>query len=160
MGGGKVTQSDVLDVRPEHKAATIIGDLVTGVGIPVDAFDCIILTQTLNFIYDVRSAVRTVYRSLKPGGTVLVSVPGIAQIIPDEMSYCGDYWRFTSLCLLRLFQEQFPADCITVESHGNVLGAVAFLHGLAVEEFTAEELDQDDPIFEVSVLLKAVKPLR
>jgi hypothetical protein len=37
---------------------------------------------------------------------------------------------------------------------------VAFLHGLAVEEFTAEELDQDDPIFEVSVLLKAVKPLR
>ncbi len=160
MGGGKVTQSDVLDVRPGYNDATIIADLSIGEGIPAEAFDCIILTQTLNFIYDVHGAIRTVYRSLKPGGTVLVSVSGIAQNGADEMAYCGDFWRFTSLSLLRLFQEEFPADCVTVESHGNVLAAVAFLHGLAVEELSAEELDQRDPIFEVSVLLKAVKPLQ
>lgn len=160
IGGKKVVQSDVLDVRPAHRSATIIADLSTGDGIPADAFDCIILTQTLNYIYDVRGAIRTVYRSLKPGGTVLVSVSGIAQLAQDEMSYCGDFWRFTSLSLLRLFQEEFPADCVTVESHGNVLAAVAFLHGLAVEELSAEELDQRDPLFELSILLKAVKPLR
>jgi hypothetical protein len=160
MGGDRVTHSDVLDVRPNHPPATMIADLAAGDGIPSSAFDCIILTQTLNLIYDVRGAIKTVHRILRPGGTVLVSVSGIAQIAPDEMKYCGDYWRFTSLSLCRLFQEEFPADCIEVESHGNVLAALAFLHGLAVEELSHEELNQRDPNFEVSVLLKAVKPLQ
>jgi SAM-dependent methyltransferase len=158
FGGEKVTQSDVLDVRPDHAPATIIADLTSSDGIPSNAFDCIILTQTLNVLYDVRAAVRTTYRILKPGGCVLVSVSGIAQIAAKEMEYCGDYWRFTHLSLRRLFEESFPSDSITVESHGNVLTAVAFLHGLAAEELTPEELDYRDPNFEVSVLLRAVKP--
>jgi len=157
FGGKNVTHSDVLDVRAGYAPATIVADLTSSDDIPSDAFDCIILTQTLNFIYDVRAAIQTVYRILRPGGCVLVSVSGIAQIAPDEMEYCGDYWRFTRLSLKRLFEEVFPAECVTVESHGNVLAAVAFLHGLAVEELKSEELDDRDPNFEVSVLLKAVK---
>ena len=159
MGGDKVTQSDVLDVRPGSNGATIIADLAVGEGVPVEAFDCIILTQTLNNIYDVGAAIRTVYRSLKPGGVVLVSVPAIAQVVPDVMEMFGDFWRFTSLSLSRLFEEVFPADSIQVESEGNVLAALGYLHGLAAEEFSAEELDLRDPNFQVSVLLKAVKPL-
>ena len=159
FGGKKVTQSDVVDVRPDHAPATIVADLTSSDSIPSDAFDCIILTQTLNFLYDVRAAIRTVYRILKPGGCVLVSVSGIAQIAAEEMAYCGDYWRFTHLSLRRLFEESFPSDCITVEAHGNVLAAIAFLHGLAVEELRSEELDYRDPHFEVSVLLRAVKPI-
>jgi SAM-dependent methyltransferase len=159
FGGKNVTHSDVLDVRADCAPATIVADLTSSEDIPSDAFDCIILTQTLNFIYDVRAAIQTVYRILKPGGCVLVSVSGIAQIAPEEMEYCGDYWRFTRLSLRRLFEEVFPAECVTVESHGNVLAAVAFLHGLAVEELKSEELDYRDPNFEVSVLLKAVKPV-
>jgi hypothetical protein len=76
----------------------------------------------------------------------------------EEMKYCGDYWRFTSLSLRRLFEEVFPAVSVTVEAHGNVLTAISFLHGLALEELRKEELDYRDPDFEVSVLLKAVKP--
>ena len=158
FGGKKVSQSEVLDVRPNHAPATIIGDLTSLGGVASDSFDCIILTQTLNFVFDVRAAIQTVYRILKPGGTVLVSVAGISQIAPDEMEYCGDYWRFTRVSLRRLFEEVFPAECVFVESHGNVLAAVAFLHGLAAEELRREELDYRDPDFEVSVLLKAVKP--
>ena len=89
---------------------------------------------------------------------MLVSVAGISHMAQDEMEYCGDYWRFTSLSLRRLFEEVFPAANITVEAHGNVLAAVAFLHGLAVEELGREELDFHDRDFELSVLLKAVKP--
>lgn len=73
--------------------------------------------------YDVRAANQTVYRILKPGGCVLVTVSGIAQIAAEEMEYCGDYWRFTRLSLRRLFEEVFPADRISVESHGNVLAS-------------------------------------
>lgn len=157
FGGTRVTQSDILDVRPEHSQATIIGDLTSADNIPANSFDCIILTQTLNFIYDVQAAIQTVHRILKPGGCVLVSVPGIAPLSPDEMEYCGDYWRFTRLSLKGLFREVFGEESIEVESRGNVLAAVAFLHGLAVEELKPEELDYRDPFFEVSVLLKAVK---
>lgn len=160
FGGKRVTQSDVLDVRLGHPLATIIADLTTGDNIPDDSFDCIILTQVLNFIYDVKAAIRTVHRVLKPGACVLVSVSGIAQMAQDEMEYCGDYWRFTSLSLRMLFEEVFPKENVTVESQGNVLAAVAFLHGLAIEELRQEELDFRDPNFELSILLKAVKPLR
>lgn len=145
FGGHKVTCSDVLDVRADHAPATIVADLTSAGNIPSDSFDCVILTQTLNFVYDVRAAVQTVYRILKPGGCVLVSVSGIAQIAPEEMEYCGDYWRFTRVSLRRLFEEAFPAEFVSVESHGNVLAAVAFLHGLAAEELTHEELDHRDP---------------
>jgi SAM-dependent methyltransferase len=160
FGGSRVTRSDVLDVRPNHATATIVADLTAADDIPSATFDCIVMTQVLNYIYDVHAAVRTVYRILKPGGCVLVSVLGIAPITPEEMEYCGDYWRFTRVSLRRLFEEEFPAADVTVESHGNVLAAVAFLHGLAAEELKPEELDACDPDFEVSILLKAVKPSR
>ncbi len=159
FGEDRVTRSDVLDVRPNHPLATIIADLAVGDGIPANAFDCVILTQVLNFIYDVKAAIRTIYCILKPGGCVLVSVAGISQMAREEMNYCGDYWRFTSLSLRRLFEEVFPAENVSVESHGNVLSAIAFLHGLALEELRKDELDYHDQNFEVSVLLKAVKPL-
>jgi SAM-dependent methyltransferase len=158
FGGAKVTHSDVLDIRPDHPAATIIADLTAPDGIPANTFDCVILTQTLNFIYDVPAAIRTVYRILKPGGVVLVSVAGISQIAPEEAEYCGDFWRFTSFSLRRRFEEVFPAENLHVESHGNVLAAISFLHGLAVEELTPAELDHRDPGFELSILLRAVKP--
>jgi SAM-dependent methyltransferase len=160
FGGEHVTQSEILDLRPDHSAATIIGDLTSADQIPSDSFDCIILTQVLNFIYDIHAAVQTVHRILKPGGCVLVSVPGIAPLSPDEMEYCGDYWRFTRLSLKGLFEEAFGKGQVEVESRGNVLAAVAFLHGLAVEELEPEELDFRDPFYEVSVLLRAVKAMK
>ena len=46
---------------------------------------------------------------------------------------------------------------MTVEAHGNVLAATAFLQGLAVEDLRREELDQDDPDYQVSILVRAVK---
>lgn len=158
FGGNNVSHSDVLDVRPDYAAATIVADLTSADEISSNTFDCIILTQVLNCIYDVHSAIRTVYRILKPGGCVLVSVPGISQIAEIEMEYCGEYWRFTGLSLKRLFEDVFPAGCVKVESRGNVLAAIAFLHGLAAEELRTEELDDSAPNYEVSLLLRAVKP--
>jgi hypothetical protein len=39
-----------------------------------------------------------------------------------------------------------------------VLAAIAFLHGLAAEELRQEELDYRDAHYEVSILVRAVKP--
>ena len=158
FGGDRVTQLDVLHVSDRMPKVTIVADLTTADVIPSETFDCIILTQTLQFIYDVHPVVRTLFRILKPGGTVLATCGGISKLSAEDMARWGDYWRFTSMSARRLFEESFPADHVTVQSYGNVLTATAFLYGLAAEELSSEELDSRDSNFEVTIGVKAVKP--
>jgi SAM-dependent methyltransferase len=158
FGGDRVTKSDVLHVAESHPQVTIVGDLTRADHIPSDSFDCIILTQTLQAIYDVPAALRTVYRILKPGGVVLVTVPGISKISRYDMDRWGYYWSFTSRSAQRLFKEIFPEANVKVEAHGNVLAAIAFLQGLASEELRQRELDFFDPDYEMLITIRAVKP--
>jgi hypothetical protein len=76
------------------------------------------------------------------------------------MNRWGDYWRFTSLSARRLFEEAFPASSVTVNAYGNVLAAIAFLHGLTVQELRPAELDVSDPDYEVLITIEARKPAR
>ncbi len=158
FGGTAVTRCDVLHAEPGNRRATIVADLTRAEDVPSDTFDCIILTQTLQHIYDVRAAVRTLYRVAKPSGVVLATVPGISQISRYDMERWGDFWRFTALSVRRLFEEAFPAGAVRVDAHGNVGVAVAFLHGLAVHELEAETLDRDDPDYQVLITVRADKP--
>jgi hypothetical protein len=43
----------------------------------------------------------------------------------------------------------------SVETHGNVLAAIAFLQGLAAEELTREELDHLDIDYPVTIAVVA-----
>ncbi|NPU85317.1 MAG: methyltransferase [Syntrophaceae bacterium] len=158
FGGSKVERADVLHAIEGNPEATIVGDLSTGKGIPRSAFDCMILTQTLLCIYEVREAVANVYSALKPGGVLLATFPGISQISRYDMDRWGDYWRFTTLSAQKMFGNVFPPEMIEVKAHGNVLVAVSFLHGLATEELTSNELDFHDPDYEVLITVRAVKP--
>ena len=103
FGGTRVQQSDVLHVAPQHPGATITADLTCADHLPSETFDCVIFTQTLQFIYDVRAALRTLYRILKPGGVLLATGNGISQIARWDMDHWGEYWRFTSLSARKLF---------------------------------------------------------
>ena len=159
FGGDRVTKSDVWHAVEGNPQATIVGDLTVSEGIPKDAIDCFILTETLGFIYDTRAVIRNVYNALKPGGVLLATVSGISQISQFDMQRWGDYWRFTSLSIQRLFEEVFlPAD-LSVKAYGNVTSAVALLHGVVVEDLTTEELDHWDPDYEVTITVRAMKPL-
>lgn len=158
FGGNGVTRSDVLHVIEGNPSATIVADLTCADHIPSDTFDCIIFTQTLQFIYDVRAALWHLQRILRPGGVLLATFSGISQISRYDMDRWGDYWRFTALSTRRLFEEVFPAANVTVATSGNVLAAIAFLHGLAAEELHQQELDYHDPDYEVIITVRAVKP--
>ena len=151
---------DVLDVSPNNPVATVIGDLTDPTGLEPEAYDCVICTQTLLLIYDVREAVRTLATIVKPGGTVLVTLPGVSRICRPDMDLWGDYWRFTSLSARRMFEEVFEASDVTVEAYGNVLTASATLYGLAAEDLRIDELNARDPNFEVLIAVKAVKRSR
>ena len=160
FGGAAVTRSDVLHAVPGNPDATIVGDLATGNGIVNDTFDCIILTQTLPFIYEIQQAVSHCVRGLKPGGVVLATLPGISQISRYDMDRWGDYWRFTDASARRLFEGVFGTGNVQVESHGNVLAACAFLQGLATEELKPSELAYHDPDYQVIICVRAQKPCR
>ncbi len=157
FGGELVTESQVLHVQEGNPRATIVADLTSSNPIASDSFDCVILTQTLQFIYDTRAAIRTLYRILKPGGILLATFAGISQISRYDRERWGDYWRFTTLSARRLFEEAFPTTHIKVEAYGNVLAAGAFLQGLAAEDLRREELDHRDPDYEVLITVRAVK---
>lgn len=157
-GGSKAVIAEVLHAVEGNPQATIIGDLGTGSGIPQNSFDCIILTQTLLCIYQVHEAIANTYLALKPGGVLLATFPGISQISRYDMDRWGDYWRFTTLSATKLFEEVFPPKNIEIKAYGNVLVAVAFLHGLAVEDLRKEEMDYNDPDYEVLIAVRAVKP--
>jgi glycosyltransferase involved in cell wall biosynthesis len=156
FGGEHVTTRDILHAVAGNSQATIVADLAHADHISSNTFDCIILTQTLHLIYDVRSAIQTLYRILKPGGVLLATVPGISQISIDEWADSW-YWAFTVLAIQRLFKETFAVENIQVQAHGNVLAATSFLNGLATEELRREELDYDDPHYQLLITIRAVK---
>ena len=157
FGGARVLRSDILHVHADHPGATFVGDLADAPHLPADTFDCIILTQTLHLIYDVKAALRTLHRILKPGGVLLLTVPGITRV---EHGVRGNewLWTFTHDSIRRLLADAFTPPNVHVEDHGNVMAAVAFLHGLAREEMSTDALDHHDPAYQVIVAARAVKP--
>ena len=157
FGGAGVVQSDVLNAVEGNPNATVVADLTDASHLTSDTFDCFICTQTLQYIYDVRAAVRTIHRILKPGGVVLATFPGIAHISRYDMEHWGEYWRFTSMAARRLFEDVFLPKNVEVFPYGNVLVAMSFLHGLPADELKQEELDYRDLDYEVVIAVRAVK---
>jgi len=157
FGGDRVTRSDVLHVQPDHPGTTIVGDLTKPETVPAGAFDCIIITQTLMFIYDLRAAIATLHDMLRPGGVALITVAGISQVPRYDRENWGDYWRFTDLAIERLLTERFEKSNIRVGACGNVLVAGAFLAGWSVEELRARELEHHDPDYQVIITARAVR---
>ncbi len=156
LGAGRVTRVDVL-VRTAAERGTLVADLERGTGLPTAAFDAIVLTQTLQMIYDVRAAVGHLHRMLRPGGVALVTASGISKLSTRPGGPWEEQWHLTPASARRLFADVFGADAVDVCAYGNVLAAVAFLHGVAAGELTARELAHHDPDFPVVVAVRATK---
>ncbi|MGH7544428.1 MAG: class I SAM-dependent methyltransferase [Gemmatimonadota bacterium] len=157
FGGDRVVRSDVLHVAEGQPDVTIVADLTRTDGIAPGTFDCVIATQTLQFIYDVKAAIATLHRILKPGGVVLATIPGISKVSREDMDRWGHFWSFTTCSARRMFQEFFGPEGVSVEAHGNVLSAIAFLHGIADRELDHDELEFHDPDYEVLIGVRARK---
>ncbi len=160
FGGAKVTQADVLNYVPGNPQATIVADLTDAPHIPDNTFDCIIITQTLQMIFEVDKAIATLARILKPGGVVLCTSHGMTRVARREgVDDWGEYWHFTTQSKRRLFHAHFPKDHVQVSTVGNVFTCICNLHGLAASEIDPVELETHDPNYEMLVLVRAMKPL-
>ncbi len=154
-GGNRVRQSDVLSDRTNNPRATLVGDLADGHHLASATFDCIVATQTLHLIFDMGKAVATLHRMLKPGGVLLLTIPGVSCI--EQEPNWTPLWTASPAALRRLLGETFGEDNVSVATYGNVLAAVAFLHGLAESELRPSELDAHDLHYPVIVAARAVK---
>jgi SAM-dependent methyltransferase len=157
FGGARVTQRDILHVDESNPRATLVADLADADDVPGDSFDCFICTQTLTYIYDVKGALATIRRILKPGGVLLATVPGISQMSPYDRDRWGEYWRFTAQSLGRLLGDAFGNPNVAVESYGNVLASTAFLQGLCAGDLRRDELEHRDQRYQMLIAGRAVK---
>jgi SAM-dependent methyltransferase len=157
FGGERVQRADVLDASPDAAAATVRGNLETGEGLPREAFDCFICTQTLSLIYDLPSAAAHAHALLKPGGVFLVTVPGISQQADPDHEEFPDYWRFTKRSLHRVLADAFGEENVEVEAQGTVVATAAFLYGIPADQVDPALLAPHDPDFEMVVCARAVR---
>jgi glycosyltransferase involved in cell wall biosynthesis len=156
FGSDRVERSDVFNRYPGDPQTTFTGDLAEHNNLPSEAFDCIILTQTLHLIFDMPEAVRTLWRILRPGGALLVTVPWVSPIDRDEWGTSW-YWSLSPAALRRLLEMRFGVGQVDIVDYGNVLSATAFLYGLAEHELSGPELDARDPYCPVIVAGRAIK---
>src|SRR4051812_1374618 len=81
---------DVLDLSPDNPQATLVGDVCDTKTLPSERFDVAVVTQTLQFVPRPVDAVRNLIQALKPGGSVLLTVPSLSRIDGAQ-----DRWRWT-----------------------------------------------------------------
>jgi SAM-dependent methyltransferase len=158
FGGERVTRTHVVDIDEGNRKATLIADLTRPGALPDEAYDAIVMTQTLHITTDDRQGFRTLWAALRPGGTILFSGPFVGRI--DHESPEHDHWRYTPNGLRRTLAEVLPGADVHVEGHGNVLAGASYLLGLAAEELSAAELEVSDPAFPIVVCARITKPLR
>lgn len=156
FGGNKVLRSEIFHVDGSNVKATFIGDLSDAPHVPDNSFDCIILTQTLHLIYHYQKAIETCFRILKPGGSLIITVPGISHIAQDKW---GEYWfwSFTDKAINRILTEQFKSENIQIGTFGNVLAVTAYLYGMGRPELTIKQLDYHDSHYQLVIASVAIK---
>ena len=150
---GSQARSHVVDIDTDNPNADLHADLNIPGSLPVEFFDCVILTQVLQFLSP-EVALANLWASIASGGVLLVTVPSLGRL--DPHGHDTDLWRWTPNGLAALLRRvEIRAS---VSGYGNVLTCVSALWGLSVEDLSTEELDSADPRFPLIACAYAKKP--
>jgi glycosyltransferase involved in cell wall biosynthesis len=119
-----------------------------------EAYDAVICALQLQSVYDLERAVKHMWGLLKPSGMLFATLPAVTTAHGTNEN---DFWRFTAISALRLFELQFPKASIEVQPLGNVLTSIGALHGVPAGEFSQRELDTIGAQHPVLIGVKATK---
>lgn len=144
FGGKKVNKKIILHVKGWGGPNVIKGNFETGEGLENNMVDCLICTQTLQYIYNLSEAARNIYKIIKPNGIALITVPGIKSLSTYHDSLWGEYWSFTKKSLFRMFADVFGEKNVEVNSYGNVKTTMAYLYGLSAEMLSEQDFEYND----------------
>lgn len=158
LGGPKVQEVAVIDNDPSNPAATLVADLSSPDALAPASFDCLIVTQVLQYLPRPWLGLQGLVAALRPGGTLLVAAPALT---PHDLHEAdeGDYWRFWPAGLETVLRDADPSSAVDVRSYGSLVTAVAFLYGLSVEDLRPEELLRQDLRFPVVVCGRLDRPV-
>ncbi|HLF24924.1 MAG TPA: class I SAM-dependent methyltransferase [Anaerolineae bacterium] len=95
-----VSRYDSLDPRPQLPGITYQADIQAMAQILDATYDSAICLEVLEHVPEPFKAMAEIYRILKPGGILIVSVPHLSRL--HEEPY--DFFRFTRYGLMSLFQ--------------------------------------------------------
>ena len=109
----------------------------------------------LHLVFDMRSAISECRRILKPGGTLLVTMPSLSRC-SGELQH-SDFWRITPAGAGRLYGVVFGPENVDVAGHGNAVIGAAFFMGVAAEEVGSRQLHRHDPLYPILVTIRATK---
>jgi SAM-dependent methyltransferase len=154
--GSNIESCDVLDIDATNTAATIIGDANVAGTLRREHYDCIIVTQTLQYL-EPALALDNFYSALRPGGHLLISVPSASGIDPFLVE--TDYYRWTPAGLRHVLLSLDGAH-VSVEGRGNLLVLVGYLYGLATEELREAERQFVDTRYPLLAFATVQKPRR
>ena len=158
FGGNKVDKSVVSHVKGWGKD-TVLCNFETGEGVVSNMYDCIICTQTLQYIFDVKSAIANIFKMLKSGGYALITVPGIKPLCEYDDRNWGEYWSFTAKSIKRIIEEVCDIQDADVKSYGNVKTATAYLYGVCVEDLSSADFIDNDERFPFIIAARISKPV-
>ena len=152
-----VYQYGIGQVRESH-VLPVTADAAGGIQLDTQQFapnsvDCMIVSQYLHRVFDVKTAVSDLHRLLKPGGVLLVTLPGFHNHHKEN----DWYWGFTNKAAQKLFHTIFSPQTVTIQHEGNVLTATAFLNDLPTSQFRPEELNRRDKQYQLLLTVRAVK---
>lgn len=154
VGFGNASKCEVLDIDNNNPKATLITDLRNMPQVLSNSYDCLILTQVFQFIDNYEFAIKECHRILRPGGTLLATLPFMSRV-DARTGHESDYWRFTVASTKYIFGKYF--NNLEVKSWGNVLSGTAFWVGMAQEELSKKELEHNNIDFPVIISVRAAK---
>lgn len=133
-----VERYDIVNVAPGPDV-TIVADIQHCPQIRDDSYDVIVCTQVLEHVANPFLAAAELYRILKPGGRLLLTVPAAYpyHAVPR------DYWRFTRDSLQLLFGPPFRD--LTIAGYGNRLTVVAAYWFWMRDHLPRRALEAADP---------------
>lgn len=134
------TSVEVLDIDAANPRATLVADLCRPGALPTAGYDVAVVTQTLQFVADPAAAVRHLLGALRPGASLLITVPCLSRVDGP-----ADRWRWTPAGARALLEDCAPGRVLEISGLGNGLAGRAFLFGLAVEDLPLGALDAADP---------------
>lgn len=150
-GEERLRNAIVMDVGREGGDISFRGNLETGEGIRDEIADCFILTQTLMYIFDLKSAAHHIVRLLKRGGSALITCSGISQNSKRCMDDYGCCFNFNTDALRRLFEQEEGVEVVEAGSYGNVKTVTAHLNGLCCEDLAADDFIPNDKYYPLIV---------
>jgi SAM-dependent methyltransferase len=157
-GGSRVTRTEVIDLDDTNPRVTLLADLGRPSSLPSSRFDCLVVVQTLQYVAEPDVAIANCIQALRPGGTLLLALPALAAHDDHERDE-DDHWRFWPGGVAALATRVAPGASVRTVAYGNLVTALAFLHGLAAEELRPAELAHTDLRFPVVVCARIERPV-